>query len=88
LQSFFGEDLPLGDLGISNVDVFLAKLPREFAIDRSSGRGRPVTSFVRLFTHFLYMCVCVEFQSLNFQCGIFCSVLCSCMCILSDILPS
>jgi len=35
LQHFTGEELPLSDLGVPNIDVLLHKLPRQFTVDRS-----------------------------------------------------
>jgi len=42
LQSYFGEELPLGDLDCPNVDVMLHKLPREFLVDQCSSNGKCV----------------------------------------------
>jgi len=39
LQSFIGGELPLGDLGVSSIDMLLSKLPREFTVDRYSRNG-------------------------------------------------
>ena len=39
--------MPLGDLGVSSIDVLLSKLPHEFTVDRCSRNGE--LSIVKIF---------------------------------------